>query len=414
MWIRPERRGLVVVIIEEAPTLPAAVARRRRDVDVAPLVGARRSAAKAAFTTRRVPPEVMQTVISGAVRPRTGDLVLASVQRIGHHTKLELASGRRATLHLGDEIIVAYGDRYAPDQFESQVPTSLHRADLVASGGIASAVISKHRRVRQATKLQPIGLIGTEYGLPINLADHALQLNRGPHERQPTIAVVGTSMNSGKTTIARHLIHSLVRGGYRAGATKVTGTGSGNDYWMMVDAGAERVVDFTDAGFASTYRIPMYQIEHAYSTLLGDLHGAGCNAIVMEVADGIYQDETAELIASSLFASTVDAIVFAAGDAMGAAHGVERLRELGLPVSAASGVLTSSPLALREAERACGIPILSLDQLRDPGVADAVLNGSAIPTAQPVGDWDDDRDRDAAADIAGERFTTIPISADAS
>lgn len=356
----------------------------------------------------------MQTVISGAVRPRTGDLVLASVQRIGHHTKLELASGRRATLHLGDEIIVAYGDRYAPDQFESQVPTSLHRADLVASGGIASAVISKHRRVRQATKLQPIGLIGTEYGLPINLADHALQLNRGPHERQPTIAVVGTSMNSGKTTIARHLIHSLVRGGYRAGATKVTGTGSGNDYWMMVDAGAERVVDFTDAGFASTYRIPMYQIEHAYSTLLGDLHGAGCNAIVMEVADGIYQDETAELIASSLFASTVDAIVFAAGDAMGAAHGVERLRELGLPVSAASGVLTSSPLALREAERACGIPILSLDQLRDPGVADAVLNGSAIPTAQPVGDWDDDRDRDAAADIAGERFTTIPISADAS
>ncbi|MCA1675687.1 MAG: hypothetical protein LC799_27080 [Actinobacteria bacterium] len=30
------------------------------------------------------------------------------------------------------------------------------------------------------------------------------------------------------------------------GATKVTGTGSGADYWVMVDAGASCVADFTD------------------------------------------------------------------------------------------------------------------------------------------------------------------------
>ena len=41
------------------------------------------------------------------VVPRAGDLVLARVAGIGHHSGLELAHGRRAALFVGDEISYA-------------------------------------------------------------------------------------------------------------------------------------------------------------------------------------------------------------------------------------------------------------------------------------------------------------------
>ncbi len=63
-------------------------------------------------------------------------------------------------------------------------------------------------------------------------------------------------MNSGKTTTVQSLVLGLRAAGEVVGATKVTGTGSGADYWVMVDAGAACVADFTDVGLASTYRVP--------------------------------------------------------------------------------------------------------------------------------------------------------------
>ena len=44
---------------------------------------------------------------------------------------------------LSGRIIVAFADRYATDQFESYVPLTLGPTQLVASGGIASEVMSR-------------------------------------------------------------------------------------------------------------------------------------------------------------------------------------------------------------------------------------------------------------------------------
>jgi hypothetical protein len=85
---------------------------------------------KAAYTTRFV----SRLMASGggygllcgdAVTPRAGDVVLARVEKIGQHPRIELPDGRRATLFTGDEVLVAYGNRYAPDQFEAEVPRDL-------------------------------------------------------------------------------------------------------------------------------------------------------------------------------------------------------------------------------------------------------------------------------------------------
>src|SRR5581483_4058696 len=150
--------------------------------------------AKAGFATRRVPRAAMHTLVDGMVRPRPGDVVLATVTRLGQHRKIEQPNGRRAALHVGDEIVVAYADRYAPDQYESHVPSDLRRAHLVASGGIASEMLSRSLDVRNATDITPVGLIGDPQGRPLNVADFALRPAGTSSSRPPTIAVIGTSM----------------------------------------------------------------------------------------------------------------------------------------------------------------------------------------------------------------------------
>jgi predicted GTPase len=187
-----------------------------------------------------------------------------------------------------------------------------------------------------------------------------------------TIAAIGTSMNAGKTTTAAYLIRGLVNAGLKVGAAKLTGTGAGGDRWLMIDAGADLVIDFTDAGFASTHRVPLAELERIMTTLTAHLQNAGVDAIVLEVADGLFQEETSALLCSSVFRQTVNGIIFSAADSMGAASGANWLYDHDLPVVAISGKLTAAPLAVREAQGATGLPVMGLDQLSDAGIAETI------------------------------------------
>ncbi|NIU09062.1 MAG: DUF1611 domain-containing protein, partial [Phycisphaerae bacterium] len=76
--------------------------------------------------TRRVPGGAACRIVQAATaKPRAGDLILARVDSLGHHKGLQLVCGRRRNMFVGDEIVVAYGNRYASSQFEAYVPDSL-------------------------------------------------------------------------------------------------------------------------------------------------------------------------------------------------------------------------------------------------------------------------------------------------
>lgn len=345
---------------------------------VEPLTTDRLAAARRGFSTRRVDFPARMVLLREAVQPRPGDLVLAEVTALGQHRRLELPSGRRAQMHRGDEIVVAYAHRYAPDQFEAEVPTDLDECHLVAAGGIASRLVSRNSRIKRPTRIQPLGLIGDAQGNVLNLRDWSLDSRSIPKPLPPVIVVAGTAMNAGKTTAAAALIKGLARAGRRVGAAKVTGTGAGGDFWQMTDAGAAEVVDFTDAGYASTYLLASHEVEKVFLRLLSHLSNRAVDVIVVEVADGILQGETADLLASPGFGYYCDGVVFAASDAMGAVAGAQWLSARGLDVCAISGSLTASPLAVREASTASGFPVLTKQQLADPDSAlGLVPNGGA-------------------------------------
>lgn len=321
--------------------------------------------AKRAFSTRRVPTEAIKTIVDTGHTPKTGDLVLARVIKLGSHKKIELQNGRRAAMYPGDEIIVAYGDRYAPDQFEAYVPGNLDRCHLVAAGGLASHAVSWHDRLGEPTSIEPIGLLGCAQNNPLNLADFAIARGGGVMPRH-VFGVFGTSMNAGKTTTAAALVKGLTNAGNRVGAVKVTGTAAGGDLWLMRDFGAIEALDFTDAGYASTFNVGPDRIQEASVHLLRHLASSGCNVAIVEIADGLYQVETAELARMNSFRSLLTGTFFAAGDAMGAVSGAKQLAGLGHNLLGLSGAFTRSPLGRREAESQSGPGVYGLDQLVDP------------------------------------------------
>ena len=336
---------------------------------------------KRAFSTRNVPAEVMRTLITGDIAPRAGDLVLARVDRLRQHPRLELPSGRRAMLFPGDHILVCYGNRYAPDQYESLVPESLAPCHLVASGGIASQMRYRNPAVKYPTEITPLGLVGNSAGVPLNLKDW--KTDAGVHSRHniPLFVVVGSSMNAGKTTTAASLVKGLVQDGFRTGAMKVTGTGSGGDVWHYTDVGATHTLDFTDAGYASTYGLDNQAVLEIVDFLGSALRNRKVDAIVVEVADGLLQAETNALLKSPQFRNQVSGVFHAAVDAHSAIYGVDLLARLGYHVIAVSGLVSSSPLARQEFAANCSIPIRTKQQLSAPGFGFELMNGQSIGTA---------------------------------
>lgn len=347
---------------------------------VATLTAERLSRLKVSYVVRRTDLSGVTSILPGQ-RPSAGDIVLARVELIGQHKALEQPDGRRNTLYPGDEVLVAYGHRYAPDQFEAVVPEDLGNCHLAAAGGLAARVLTRHAAIGEPTRLEPLGLLVGPAGGVVNLRAQALAPVPETSLRPPTLAVVGTSMNAGKTTAAAALIQGLTRSGLTLGAAKVTGTGAGGDLWQMHDGGAIRALDFTDAGYPSTCGLNGDELLDVVSLLRGHLIAAGAEVIVFEVADGLFQRETRLLLNSPEFVRGLDGALFAAGDAMGAVAGVRVLREMGVPTLAVTGRLTASPLAAREAAAQLDLPVHLVGELADPVIATKLIAELPITAA---------------------------------
>lgn len=335
---------------------------------------------KVAYTARNLDLQRPLGVVYGDdLVPRHGDLMLAKVTAIGQHTRLELATGRRATLYLDDEVLVAVGARYATDQFEADLPHDLGPCHLVAAGGIAGQTRSAHTKMSAPTELAPVGLLTDSDGAVINLAHLALPEPAPSLRQPPTLLVAGTSMNAGKTTAMAAIIRGLTTAGLRVGAAKITGTGAGGDPWLYRDAGAAEVLDFIDAGLAATYQVGLPVLLDCATDLHATLACRGVDAILLEIADGVLQSQTAALLSHPRIRALTDGVFFAASDAAGAQLGVHRLHAIGWPVLAVGGLLTASPLASDEAREVLNIPVYSTSELCNPVLAQNMLDHLFTP-----------------------------------
>ncbi|TQV86233.1 molybdopterin-guanine dinucleotide biosynthesis protein B [Exilibacterium tricleocarpae] len=338
-------------------------------------------AAKVSFACRRVNLQKARLLLREPYSPQAGDVVLAEIERIGQHKRIELVNGRRALLAEGDRVILSYGNRYAPDQFEGLVPHNLAVCDMVAAGGIAATAVARNLRMDPATRIRPLGVLADAQGRVLNLADFSLPAMSVKGTLPPVFVVCGTSMNAGKTHAACSLVTGLSAMGYRVGATKLTGTGAGGDVWRMIDAGASKVLDFTDAGLPSTYLEDPQTLIEASESLLANLAAADVDVIVAEIADGLGHAETCALLESERLQAHTHGVLFAAGDSLGASAGFNWLLERQLPVLGISGALTLSPLAIREVRALVPVEPITAQELASPRDLRTILPGEVLPSA---------------------------------
>jgi hypothetical protein len=289
-------------------------------------------------------------------RPRVGDVAVVEVTRIGRHGRIDTDHGARLRLYAGDHLVCAFGHRYATDVYEGRV-RDLKRLHLLSSSGVVGTAVARHRGVRRPTGLAFVGYLAGESGDRISTRERATtsaECGVGPR----LILVVGTGMNTGKTTVTRKILHGLVAHGVRVAGCKITGTASPRDLFEMAATGAVHAMDFSEYGWPSTYGATPAELVQMLHGMLDTCARKGADVVVMEIADGFLQRETRMLLQSETVRALTSGLVLSAACSGSALAGAEHVTKAGFAPWAVTGLVTNSPLFMREFRSRSSIPIV--------------------------------------------------------
>jgi hypothetical protein len=292
--------------------------------------------------------------------PERGDAVAAKVVAVGHHERLEVVGGREVPLRPGMICTLVLGRRYSTLEYHGELPRRLAPGDtfdLLSIGGVAGRVAAKNNLVPGPTRLEFLGFAANPSGTKLRLSDFAVRIGTG-NPLPAVILVVGTDMDTGKTAAAATAIRVLTGSGIKTAGGKLTGTSRMRDLFAMREAGAKPVLDFVDFGLPSTYGASAEQLIGMFCKMRQACGKNGCEYMAIEVADGLFQPETRQVLTSSAIMSAVSVIILAAADSVGAYGGRRVLWELGYCPHFLSGLFTAGGLKIEEVASHCPLPLL--------------------------------------------------------
>ena len=144
---------------------------------------------------------------------KIGQLIAVKVISVNpNYNKLELVSGRITELTEGDVIIGALGNRIASSGMTGTVPEELNKHDkihVLNLGGVIGACKDFNILLGPATECEVLGSIIDNSNKQLNLQDFSkIKINKNV-SHVPSIAVIGTGIDSGKTTVTSFIIKTL-------------------------------------------------------------------------------------------------------------------------------------------------------------------------------------------------------------
>lgn len=263
------------------------------------------------------------------------------------YNELELPSGRMSKLKKGDKLAVALGQRMALKGFVGRLPETLYPDDvihLLNFGGVAGECISANtKEVGDPLRIRVLGGIVRD-GVQLNIAQKALFKPKDKMESDiPLIITTGTSMDSGKTTVATEITKSLVRMGMKLAGAKLTGVGALRDLYKMGDYGVFNAVSFVDAGITSTANIDDETMINFARGAIDYLSADEPDAIIIEFGDGLMGKYGVDaILRTPEIQKNVRLHIGCAGDPVGALGLVRGCKEIGLPIDIMSGPVTDN------------------------------------------------------------------------
>ncbi len=297
-----------------------------------------------------------------------GVLAVSVLNSKSVYDQLELPSGRFSRVKRGDVVAGALGHRKALFGYSGHMPESVRpgdRLNILNLGGVLGVCDSVNPDLGEPFVCEVIGqvlhfpFLGERVGIPAHIGQGALPLVERPDAGNggsvPVVALVGTSMNAGKTAAACSLIQAFTHRGLSVAAGKATGISLRRDILAMEDAGARQTLIFTDFGIVTTTAENAPRVARS---ILGRLAGGRPDVIVLELGDGLLGLYGVDAILDDAgIRGSFGAVVLAASDPVAAWGGVRLLAERhGLDTTAVTGPATDNASGVSLVERQTGVP----------------------------------------------------------
>jgi hypothetical protein len=264
------------------------------------------------------------------------------------YNELEQPSGRMSKLKKGDIIVVALGERMALKGFAGCLPKSLKTGDvihLLNFGGVAGVCTSSNiHEVGKPLRIRVLGGIARN-GHLLNIGQASLYAPANVLENNiPLIIITGTSMDSGKTTVAVEITKTLTRMGMKLAGAKVTGVAALRDLYKMEDYGVVKSTSFVDCGITSTANVDPTTLTHVTKGAINYLtEHHEPDAVMVEFGDGLMgRYGVKAILEDKELQQNVRLHVGCASDPVGALMLGEKCAEMGLPLDVISGPVTDN------------------------------------------------------------------------
>ncbi len=273
------------------------------------------------------------------------------------YNKLELTSGRMATVNQGDIVVGALGHRKALRGYSGYLPKTLAPGDtiqLLNIGGVLGICDSANPDVGPPFDCEVLGTVlsfpflGERIGVPARAGASELDLNCKLNTGGvPVVALAGTCMDSGKTAASCAIVGRLRHLGLRVAACKATGVSLRRDILAMEDAGASETMIFSDLGVVTTTAANGPALTRALLTTLALRQP---DVIVLELGDGLLGAYGVEAILSdSTIRDALTAVVLCANDPVSAWGGARILREqFGIEPAVVTGPATDNTVGVNQ------------------------------------------------------------------
>lgn len=263
------------------------------------------------------------------------------------YNEMELPSGRMSKLKKDDIIVVALGQRMALKGFVGRLPTSLKVDDvihLLNFGGVAGECTSANvQEVGEPLRIRVLGGV-VHKGKLANIGHNTLyKPQKNMKNDIPLIIVTGTSMDSGKTTVATEIIKTLTRTGMNLAGAKLTGVGAQRDLYKMEDYGITARTSFVDCGITSTANISNEDMVGVAKGALDYLAKSKPDAIIIEFGDGLMgRYGVNAILEDEQIQKNVKLHIGCASDPVGAIGLAKGCADIGLPIDVIAGPVTDN------------------------------------------------------------------------
>lgn len=327
---------------------------------------------KVSSSTRNVP--IHRHVVLGSEIPaRHGTVIAVRVlEEKAVYNQIEDPHGRMMTVHKGDVVVGVLGERRALKGYSGVVPDRIQVGDevnLLNLGGVIGKVTSFNPEVGPPARCEVLGAVlqfpdmDRRVGAPASIYPGTVAFADKLGRMPPTVWMAGTCMHAGKTAAACSLVRSFTDRGLKVGVAKVTGVALRRDSLEMLDHGAVIATTFADAGLASTCA---GDVVPAARGCLNAVAASGVDVMVVELGDGILGDYgVMDILNTPDIRESIDALVLAANDSVGAWGGARLLDAAGLAVTAVTGPATDNEAGCRQIRDHAGVAAINARKQAD-------------------------------------------------